>query len=147
MPEAEGGIGAMWTIQARTKVLPPPSSGITWAGRNGPNDGTSARDPPNRDTHLTHGPGGSSRLPFNRIELLPAGGVRIGATVRNSDLAADPTIRACYPALSQAVLAGRASGPLRERQAPIHERRGPKENRAWMTHAVAERVRCPASAS
>lgn len=38
--------------------------------------------------------------------------MRIGATVRNSDLAADPIIRARYPVLSQAPLAG-ASGQLR----------------------------------
>jgi len=46
------------------------------------------------------------------IEPLPGGGVRIGAAVRNSDLAADPTIRTRYQALSQALLAG-ASGQLR----------------------------------
>ena len=34
-----------------------------------------------------------SHLPFDRIEPLPDGGVRIGALVRNSDLAADRTIR------------------------------------------------------
>jgi xanthine dehydrogenase YagS FAD-binding subunit len=39
-------------------------------------------------------------------------GVLIGATVRNSDLAADPGIRRRYPVLSQALLAG-ASGQLR----------------------------------
>lgn len=53
-----------------------------------------------------------TRLPFSRIEPLPGGGIRIGAGVRNSDLAADRTIRARYPALSQALLAG-ASGQLR----------------------------------
>ncbi|MFL5805053.1 MAG: FAD binding domain-containing protein [Roseiflexaceae bacterium] len=51
-------------------------------------------------------------LPFDRIEALPDGGVRIGALVRNSDLAADRTIRTHYPLLAQAVLAG-ASGQLR----------------------------------
>ncbi len=51
-------------------------------------------------------------LPYDRIELLPDGGVRIGAMVRNSDLAADRTIRTRYPLLSQALLAG-ASGQLR----------------------------------
>ena len=51
-------------------------------------------------------------LPYDRIELLPDGGVRIGAMVRNSDLAADRTIRARYPLLAQALLAG-ASGQLR----------------------------------
>lgn len=40
------------------------------------------------------------------------GGVRIGANVRNSDLAADPVIRARYPVLARALLSG-ASGQLR----------------------------------
>ncbi|MFI1095949.1 FAD binding domain-containing protein [Streptomyces sp. NPDC020917] len=53
-----------------------------------------------------------TRLPLDAIEPLPDGGVRVGATVRNSDLAADPVIRARYPVLSQALLAG-ASGQLR----------------------------------
>jgi xanthine dehydrogenase YagS FAD-binding subunit len=53
-----------------------------------------------------------TRLPFDRIESLPDGGIRIGALVRNSDLAADRTIRARYPLLAQALLAG-ASGQLR----------------------------------
>lgn len=53
-----------------------------------------------------------TRLPLSRIEPLPGGAVRIGATVRNSDLAADKTIRSRYPVLSQALLAG-ASGQLR----------------------------------
>jgi len=53
-----------------------------------------------------------SRLPLDTIDALPGGGVRIGAMVRNSDLAAHPLIRRSYPALAQAVLAG-ASGQLR----------------------------------
>src|SRR5216684_3695327 len=53
-----------------------------------------------------------THLPYDRIEPLPDGGVRIGALVRNSDLAADRTIRSRYPLLAQAVLAG-ASGQLR----------------------------------
>ena len=53
-----------------------------------------------------------SHLPYDRIEPLPDGGVRIGALVRNSDLAADRTIRSRYPLLAQALLAG-ASGQLR----------------------------------
>jgi xanthine dehydrogenase YagS FAD-binding subunit len=40
------------------------------------------------------------------------GGLRIGAAVRNSDLAADPRVRRRYPVLAQALLAG-ASGQLR----------------------------------
>lgn len=53
-----------------------------------------------------------SRLPFDAVEELPGGGVRIGAAVRNSDLAAHPVIRTRYPMLSRALLSG-ASGQLR----------------------------------
>ncbi|MEU1011799.1 xanthine dehydrogenase family protein subunit M [Streptomyces sp. NPDC005890] len=51
-------------------------------------------------------------LPLDEIESTPAGGLRIGATVTNGDLAAHPEVRRRYPALAQAVLAG-ASGQLR----------------------------------
>jgi xanthine dehydrogenase YagS FAD-binding subunit len=53
-----------------------------------------------------------ARLPYDRIEVLPDGGVRIGAAVRNSELAADRTIRMRYPVLAHALLSG-ASGQLR----------------------------------
>jgi xanthine dehydrogenase YagS FAD-binding subunit len=53
-----------------------------------------------------------AHLPYDRVESLPDGGVRIGAMVRNADLAADRTIRARYPLLAQALLAV-ASGQLR----------------------------------
>ncbi|MEU1627080.1 xanthine dehydrogenase family protein subunit M [Streptomyces sp. NPDC020096] len=53
-----------------------------------------------------------TELPLDRIEATADGGLRIGATVSNSDLAADPQVRRHYPALTQAVLAG-ASGQLR----------------------------------
>ncbi len=53
-----------------------------------------------------------THLPYDRIEPLSNGGLRIGALVRNSDLAADRTIRVRYPLLAQALLAG-ASGQLR----------------------------------
>ncbi len=51
-------------------------------------------------------------LRLDGIEATGDGGLRIGATVTNSDLAAHPEVRRRYPALSQAVLAG-ASGQLR----------------------------------
>ncbi|MEU0029660.1 xanthine dehydrogenase family protein subunit M [Streptomyces sp. NPDC006335] len=51
-------------------------------------------------------------LPLDGIEVTPDSGLRIGATVTNSDLAAHPEVRRRYPALAQAVLAG-ASGQLR----------------------------------
>lgn len=55
-----------------------------------------------------------SRLPLKKIETTPEGGLRIGALVTNSDLAADAVVRHRYPLLSQAILAG-ASGQLRNR--------------------------------
>jgi xanthine dehydrogenase YagS FAD-binding subunit len=55
-----------------------------------------------------------SRLPLTGIEPTPEGGLRIGALVTNSDLAADTIVREKYPLLSQAILAG-ASGQLRNR--------------------------------
>jgi len=55
-------------------------------------------------------------------------GLRIGAGVRNSDLAADPRVRAGYPVLAQAVLAG-ASGQLR--------------NAATVGGNLLQRTRCP----
>ncbi|GAA4794078.1 xanthine dehydrogenase family protein subunit M [Streptomyces ziwulingensis] len=51
-------------------------------------------------------------LPLDHVETTPDGGLRVGATVTNSDLAAHPEVRRRYPALTQAVLAG-ASGQLR----------------------------------
>jgi xanthine dehydrogenase YagS FAD-binding subunit len=53
-----------------------------------------------------------SRLPLAEVETTSDGGLRIGATVRNSDLAAHPDVRRGYPVLSQALLAG-ASGQIR----------------------------------
>src|SRR2546421_2536723 len=54
-----------------------------------------------------------NRLPMAQIEELPEGkGVRIGALVRNSDLAEHDLIKQRYPVLSQALLAG-ASPQLR----------------------------------
>ena len=52
-----------------------------------------------------------SRLPLARISE-EDGGLRIGATATNSDLAADSRVRERYPVLSRAVLNG-ASGQLR----------------------------------
>jgi xanthine dehydrogenase YagS FAD-binding subunit len=55
-----------------------------------------------------------NRLPLDKIEETPEGGLRIGATVRNSDLAADPRVRQRYGVLSRALLAG-ASAQLRNK--------------------------------
>ncbi|HEY2376765.1 MAG TPA: xanthine dehydrogenase family protein subunit M [Gemmatimonadaceae bacterium] len=53
-----------------------------------------------------------SKLPLAELAILGDGGVRIGAMVRNSDLAHNEAVRTRYPVLSQAVLAG-ASGQVR----------------------------------
>jgi xanthine dehydrogenase YagS FAD-binding subunit len=55
-----------------------------------------------------------NRLGLDAIEDTPAGGLRIGAMVRNSDLAADSRVRQRYPLLSRALLSG-ASGQLRNK--------------------------------
>ncbi|MEV0247290.1 xanthine dehydrogenase family protein subunit M [Nocardia sp. NPDC050712] len=69
-----------------------------------------------------------SRLPLTDVEETPDGGLRIGAGVRNSDLAAHPLVRSRYPALSRALLAG-ASGQLR--------------NLATTGGNLLQRTRCP----
>jgi xanthine dehydrogenase YagS FAD-binding subunit len=51
-------------------------------------------------------------LPMDGMESAADGGIRIGAGVRNSDLAASITIRRDFPVLAQALLSG-ASGQLR----------------------------------
>jgi xanthine dehydrogenase YagS FAD-binding subunit len=53
-------------------------------------------------------------LDLRAIEETPEGGLRIGALVTNADLAADPRVRARYPVLSRAILAG-ASAQLRNK--------------------------------
>jgi xanthine dehydrogenase YagS FAD-binding subunit len=55
-----------------------------------------------------------NRLALSSIDDTPEGGLRIGATVRNSDLAADHRVRTRYPVLSRALLAG-ASAQLRNK--------------------------------
>jgi xanthine dehydrogenase YagS FAD-binding subunit len=51
-------------------------------------------------------------LPLDRVEAAPGGGLKIGALVRNSDLAWNATVQAQYPVLSEALLSG-ASPQLR----------------------------------
>ncbi len=53
-----------------------------------------------------------TRLPLDTIEETDDGGLRIGATVRNSDLAAHAVVRERYPVMARALLAG-ASGQIR----------------------------------
>ncbi|PKV98811.1 FAD binding domain-containing protein [Nocardia fluminea] len=69
-----------------------------------------------------------SGLPLDQVTQLPDGGVRIGSAVRNADLAAHPAIRARYPMLSAALLAG-ASAQLR--------------NLATTGGNLLQRTRCP----
>src|SRR4051794_30458400 len=51
-------------------------------------------------------------VPMTRIEERPGGAIRVGALVRNSDMAHHELIRRRFPVLSQAILAG-ASPQLR----------------------------------
>src|SRR3954468_6077945 len=67
-------------------------------------------------------------LPLDKIETTPDGGLRIGALVRNTDLAADPRIRRDYGLLARALVAG-ASGQLR--------------NQATTAGNLLQRTRCP----
>ncbi|WP_338664893.1 xanthine dehydrogenase family protein subunit M [Pararoseomonas sp. SCSIO 73927] len=67
-------------------------------------------------------------LGLDRIEATPEGGLRIGALVRNTDLAADERVRRDYGVLSRALLAG-ASGQLR--------------NKATTAGNLLQRTRCP----
>src|SRR6476620_10862565 len=53
-----------------------------------------------------------NRLPFDKIEATPDGGLKIGATVRNSDLAHHVSVQKDYAVLSQAILQG-ASAQIR----------------------------------
>jgi xanthine dehydrogenase YagS FAD-binding subunit len=55
-----------------------------------------------------------NRLPLDKIEETSDGGLRVGALVRNSDLAADARVRQRYGVLSRALLAG-ASAQLRNK--------------------------------
>ena len=55
-----------------------------------------------------------NHLGLDTIEPTDDGGLRIGALVRNTDLAADARVRRDYPLLSRALLAG-ASGQLRNK--------------------------------
>lgn len=67
-------------------------------------------------------------LALDRIEATPEGGLKIGALVRNTDLAADKRVRRDYALLSRALLAG-ASGQLR--------------NMATTAGNLMQRTRCP----
>ena len=67
-------------------------------------------------------------LVLDKIETTPDGGLRIGALVRNTDLAADGRVRRDYGLLARALLAG-ASGQLR--------------NKATTAGNLLQRTRCP----
>jgi xanthine dehydrogenase YagS FAD-binding subunit len=69
-----------------------------------------------------------NRLGLDTIEPTEDGGLRIGALVRNSDLAADMRIRRDYPVLARALVSG-ASGQLR--------------NKATTAGNLLQRTRCP----
>jgi xanthine dehydrogenase YagS FAD-binding subunit len=69
-----------------------------------------------------------NHLGLDTIEPTPEGGLRIGALVRNTDLAANSTVMEHYPVLSRALVAG-ASGQLR--------------NKATTAGNLLQRTRCP----
>jgi xanthine dehydrogenase YagS FAD-binding subunit len=69
-----------------------------------------------------------NRLPLAQVESLPEGGLRIGALVRNSDLAHHGVVQRDYPVLSQALLSG-ASPQLR--------------HKATTSGNLLQRTRCP----
>jgi xanthine dehydrogenase YagS FAD-binding subunit len=69
-----------------------------------------------------------NHLGLDRIDKTAEGGLRIGALVRNTDLAADKRVRRDYAVLSRALLAG-ASGQLR--------------NKATTAGNLLQRTRCP----
>ena len=69
-----------------------------------------------------------NRTGLDRIEATPDGGLRIGAMVRNTDLAADTRVRRNYGVLARAIVAG-ASGQLR--------------NKATTAGNLMQRTRCP----
>lgn len=77
-----------------------------------------------RPTHLIDVNG----LDLDKIERTSEGGLRIGAVVRNTALAADETVRRDYGLLSRALLSG-ASGQLR--------------NKATTAGNLLQRTRCP----
>jgi xanthine dehydrogenase YagS FAD-binding subunit len=68
-----------------------------------------------------------NRLPLGDVETLPDGGLKIGAMVRNSDLAQHSSVLSNYPVLSQALLSG-ASAQLR--------------NKATTSGNLLQRTRC-----
>jgi xanthine dehydrogenase YagS FAD-binding subunit len=67
-------------------------------------------------------------LGLDKVEAMPNGGLRVGALVRNTDLAADARVRRDYAVLSRALLAG-ASAQLR--------------NKATTAGNLLQRTRCP----
>jgi xanthine dehydrogenase YagS FAD-binding subunit len=69
-----------------------------------------------------------NHIGLNTISDTSEGGIRIGALVKNTDLAADSRVRQHYPLLSRALLAG-ASGQLR--------------NKATTAGNLLQRTRCP----
>jgi xanthine dehydrogenase YagS FAD-binding subunit len=69
-----------------------------------------------------------NRLGLDKIEATAEGGLKVGALVRNTDLAADTRVREHYAVLSRAIVAG-ASGQLR--------------NKATTAGNLLQRTRCP----
>jgi xanthine dehydrogenase YagS FAD-binding subunit len=69
-----------------------------------------------------------NHIGLDKIEATPEGGLRVGALVRNTDLASNAVVRRDYGVLSRAIVAG-ASGQLR--------------NKATTAGNLMQRTRCP----
>ncbi len=69
-----------------------------------------------------------NRLKLDQVESVQGGGLRIGALVRNTDLASHPRVRSDYAVLTRALMSG-ASGQLR--------------NKATTAGNLLQRTRCP----
>ena len=90
----------------RSRPLPSPGAAYLAAGTNLLDLMKTGAARPGRLVDVTRLPG------LDRIEMLPDGGVRIGAMVRNADLARDRAFARAYPAVAEALLSG-ASPQLR----------------------------------
>jgi xanthine dehydrogenase YagS FAD-binding subunit len=94
------------TVSAAVKAAAEPGAAYLAAGTNLLDLMKGGITRPDRLVDVTRLPG------LDRIETLSDGGIRIGALVRNSDLAHDPDFAKSFPAVAEALLSG-ASAQLR----------------------------------
>jgi xanthine dehydrogenase YagS FAD-binding subunit len=109
------------TIDAATKAASQPGAAFIAGGTNLVDLMKVDVERPGHLVDITH-------LPLRDISETDDGGLRIGALVSNTDLAADRRVRQRYPVLAQAIVNG-ASGQLR--------------NQATTGGNLLQRTRCP----